>query len=74
VYASGCIFRAVMVCNHALHGRAGRWLINEKGATAASARLPVAPRHYAESAAAAIAGTDITAARELVAAVRSALG
>ena len=73
VYAAGCIFRAIMVCNHALHGRAERWLINEKAATEASSRLSIAPRDYAARAAAAIAGPDVAAARELVDAVRAAV-
>ncbi len=73
VYASGCIFRAIMVCNHALHGRAERWLINEKAATEASGRLSIAPTDYAMRAAAAIAGPDVAAAKELVAAVRVAV-
>ncbi len=73
VYASGCIFRAVMVCNHALHGRAGRWLINEKRATAASSVLAFAPDRYAQRAAEAIAAGDVLAARELVAEVSAAL-
>lgn len=31
---------------HALHGRADRWLINEKGAIASAGRLPVAPAGF----------------------------
>ena len=42
-YLSGCLFRLVGVCVHALHGAAGRWLVNEKGAVAAAAALPGAP-------------------------------
>ena len=42
-YVAGCLFRAVLLCAHALHGRAGRWLINEKGAIASAGRLPAAP-------------------------------
>lgn len=34
VYVAGCLFRAVLLCAHALHGQAGRWLVNEKGAAA----------------------------------------
>ena len=47
-YVAGCLFRLVGVCAHALHGAAGRWLINEKGAVAASAALPGAPERFAE--------------------------
>jgi predicted nucleotidyltransferase len=42
-YVAGCLFRVVGVCAHALHGAAGRWLVNEKGAVAAAAALPGAP-------------------------------
>ncbi len=42
-YVAGCLFHAVLLCAHALHGRAGRWLINEKGAIASAGRLPAAP-------------------------------
>jgi hypothetical protein len=45
-YISGCLFRAVELCAYALHGRAGRWLINEKGAVAAAGRLPEAPAGF----------------------------
>lgn len=49
-YVAGCVFRAVELCAHALHGRAGRWLVNEKGAVAAAGRLPGAPRKFATRA------------------------
>ncbi len=49
-YVAGCLFRAVLLCAHALHGRAGRWLINEKGAIASAGRLPVAPPGFATRA------------------------
>jgi hypothetical protein len=42
-YLAGCLFRLVGVCVHALHGAAGRWLVNEKGAVVAAAALPGAP-------------------------------
>jgi hypothetical protein len=45
-YLAGCLFRLVGVCTHALHGAAGRWLINEKGAVAAAAALPGAPARF----------------------------
>jgi hypothetical protein len=44
-YAAGCLFRVVGVACHALHGRAGRWLINEKGMVTSAAGLPA--RHRA---------------------------
>ena len=45
-YVAGCLFRIAGVCAHALHGAAGRWLINEKGAVAAAAALPGAPERF----------------------------
>ena len=49
-YVAGCLFRAVLLGAHALHGRAERWLINEKGAIASAGRLPVAPAGFATRA------------------------
>ncbi|MGW4661508.1 nucleotidyltransferase domain-containing protein [Streptosporangium sandarakinum] len=46
-YAAGCLFRAVGVACQALHGHAGRWLINEKGMVASAGRLPAAPGGFA---------------------------
>jgi hypothetical protein len=57
-YVAGCLFRAVGVCAHALHGAAGAWLINEKGAVAAAAALPGAPERFRERVDAAFAGVD----------------
>ncbi len=82
VYVAGCLFRAVGVCAHALHGHAGRWLVNEKGAVAAAGRLPGAPPGFAPRAQAALGslgtspqalGTAIGAAQELVQATADAL-
>lgn len=49
-YICGCLFRVVLLCAHALHADAGRWLINEKGAVASAARLPNAPTGFGERA------------------------
>jgi predicted nucleotidyltransferase len=49
-YTAGCLFRVVGLCCHALHGRAGRWVVNEKGLVASAARLPVAPAGFGERA------------------------
>ncbi|SNY06279.1 nucleotidyltransferase domain-containing protein [Paractinoplanes atraurantiacus] len=57
-YVSGCLFRLAGVCAHALHGAAGHWLINEKGAVAAAAALPGAPAHFAERVDKAFAAVD----------------
>jgi hypothetical protein len=48
VYIASVVSHALLLCAHALHGRAGRWLINEKGAIAGAARLPVAPPGLAD--------------------------
>jgi hypothetical protein len=50
VWVAGCLFRVVLLCTHALHGRAGRWLVNEKGALASAAALPLAPQNFAARA------------------------
>jgi hypothetical protein len=50
VWVAGCLFRVVMLCVHALHGRAGRWLVNEKGALASAAGLPITPSDFAARA------------------------
>ena len=42
-YVAGCLFRVVGLCAHALHGRSGQWLTNEKGAVASAARLDISP-------------------------------
>ena len=42
VYIASVVSHALLLCAHALHGRAGRWLINEKGAITSAARLPLA--------------------------------
>ena len=47
VYVAGVIAHALLLCAHALHGRAGQWLINEKGAIFGAGRLAVAPPDFA---------------------------
>jgi predicted nucleotidyltransferase len=49
-YVAGCLFQVVGICCHALHGRAGRWTVNEKGLVASAGRLPIAPPGFAEHA------------------------
>ncbi|BBH64722.1 hypothetical protein ACTI_14070 [Actinoplanes sp. OR16] len=61
-YVSGCLFRVAGVCAHALHGAAGRWLINEKGAVAAAGALPGAPERFparVDAAFAAVSGDPL---------------
>lgn len=50
VWVAGCLFRVVMLCVHALHGRAGRWLVNEKGAVASAGQLAITPPGFVERA------------------------
>jgi hypothetical protein len=39
-YVAGCLFRIVVLCAHALHGRAGQWLINEMALSTVRTRTP----------------------------------
>ena len=57
-YVAGCLFRLVGVCTHALHGAAGQWLINEKGAVAAAGALPGAPEEFQARVGAAFAAVN----------------
>ena len=81
-YAAGCLFRAVGVACHALHGHARRWLINEKGMVASAGGLADAPPEFAGQAHALLAGIGtspgeiartVTQAQELIAQVRAAV-
>ena len=58
MYVAGCLFRAVGVMAHALHGHARSWVTNEKGLTALTAALPDAPLRFAERAAVAVLAPD----------------
>ncbi|MFC0007107.1 nucleotidyltransferase domain-containing protein [Micromonospora siamensis] len=49
-YVAGCLFRAVGVLVQALHGQAGRWLVNEKGMIASAGWLPGTPPDFASRA------------------------
>jgi predicted nucleotidyltransferase len=75
-YVAGCLFRVVGVCAHAIHGSAGRWLVNEKGAVDAAGKLPGAPADFARRAHQVLAylgrredslGAAVAAAEQLVA-------
>ena len=61
-YAAGNLFQLVGVLCHALHGRAGEWLINEKGMVASAARLALSPAGFGDDAHAILAGVGRTAA------------
>ena len=82
-YIAGCLFRAVTVCVHALHGAAGVWVINEKGGVASAARLPGCPADFegrvqalmgGVGTSAAELGRTLAAAAAVVAEVKAALG
>ena len=60
VYVAGCLFRVAVLCAHVLHGRDGRWLVNEKGAVAAAGSLACAPADFAERAQRLLAGVGST--------------
>ncbi|MGX4736069.1 DNA polymerase subunit beta [Kitasatospora griseola] len=45
-HVQGCLFRAVGLLVHALHARAGRWLVNEQGAIASAGQLACAPPDF----------------------------
>jgi predicted nucleotidyltransferase len=49
-YVCGCLFRAILLCAHALHAHAGRWVVNEKGAVSAAGELPESPSDFAARA------------------------
>jgi len=49
-YVAGCLFRVVTLCAYAVHGRAGRWVINEKGIIDAADRLADAPDGFGRRA------------------------
>ena len=79
---AGALFRLVGVLCHALHGRAGQWLMVEKGMVAASGRLPRAPASFASRAQHVLGALGVTraeldatlaAAAALAAEVRAAI-
>jgi hypothetical protein len=71
-YVAGCLFRVVGLCAHALHGHAGRWLVNEKGAVASADRLPGAPPSFASRAHGLLAAVGDTGAELDAALARAA--
>jgi predicted nucleotidyltransferase len=70
-FAAGCLFRAVGVMCHALHGRARQWLTHEKGMVASAGRLPVAPPGFADRAHAVLAAIGAAPAQIAEAAARA---
>lgn len=75
-YAAGCLFRAIGVLGHALHGHHRVWITSEKRLIESAGRLPDAPAEFTRRAHAILArigatgdeiAAAITAARALVA-------
>ncbi len=82
-YVAGCIYRIVGVALHALHGAAGRWLINDKGAVASADALDITTPGFATRVHAVLAGigtspdqlgASLDATAALVAEVRESCG
>ena len=82
-YAAGCLFRAMGVAGQALHGRARRWVVNEKGLITAAGELEIAPSDFADRAHGMLAVVGVSSvdiavtvrrAAALIADVRAALG
>lgn len=80
---AGLLVRLVGVLCHALHGRAGAWLMVEKGMVAATGRLPIAPADFASRAQRLLGALGVTRAEleatiadaaALAAEVRAAVG
>ena len=49
-FVAGCLFRVVTLCAHAIHARARRWVVSEKGIVDSAARFDVAPVAFGERA------------------------
>lgn len=73
---AGLLFRVVGLCAHAVHAKAGRWVINEKGLVDAAGRSPGSPPNFTARAHAIMGGLGtevvdleaaVSAARALVA-------
>ena len=43
---AGVLFRVIGLCAHALHAKAGQWVISEKGLVDAAGRLACAPPNF----------------------------
>lgn len=69
-HVAQALSRAVLLCAHALHADAGRWVTNEKGLVPAVATLPGAPVGFSRDAALALGSLGGTTA-SLAAAVGS---
>ena len=70
-FLAGCLFRVVGLCAHALHAKACRWVISEKGLIDAAGKLPRAPVEFAQRARE-VLGTLGSEPDDLLAAIASA--
>jgi hypothetical protein len=72
---AGSLFRVVGLCAHALHAKAGRWVISEKGLVQAAGRLEGAPPDFTGRAHAVLGrlGTEPVALQASLAAARALL-
>ncbi|GAA3722254.1 nucleotidyltransferase domain-containing protein [Terrabacter ginsenosidimutans] len=59
-YVSSALSRAILLCAHALHADAGRWVTNEKGLVPAVASLPRTPAGFSRDAALALGSLGAT--------------
>ncbi|MDT5042163.1 MAG: hypothetical protein QOE51_3148 [Actinoplanes sp.] len=57
-WIAGCLFQALSICAHALHGAAGHWVVNEKGLIASAAALPGSPDRFRDRVDAVITCVD----------------
>ncbi|MEU0120910.1 nucleotidyltransferase domain-containing protein [Streptomyces albidoflavus] len=77
LHVSLCLARAFGVLTQALHAHHRRWLLNEKGALAATAALPGTPERFADRVTACLTALDaeaVEAAAGLVREVRAVVG
>ncbi|SDS82323.1 Nucleotidyltransferase domain-containing protein [Friedmanniella luteola] len=59
-FVAGALFRVVGLCAHALHARAGRWVITEKGLVDATGTLAGAPTDFSRRAHTLLGGLGTT--------------
>ncbi|MFH9643431.1 nucleotidyltransferase domain-containing protein [Streptomyces albidoflavus] len=70
LHVSLCLARAFGVLTQSLHAHHRRWLLNEKGALAATAALPGTPERFAERVTACLTALDAGAVEEAAGLVR----
>ncbi len=75
-FVAGSLFRVIGLCAHAIHAKAGRWVITEKGLIEAAGTLPDAPGAFSQRADDILAGlgTDPASLRKAIASAGALLG